>query len=148
MTTENKQLLLKDLCARLPYRVIAYASEINKNGIITDVNVPYNMVNLTVDNESGKYELVPLFDIKPYLRPMSSMTEEEKKVFDDFVCIDEFAWNGNAEKGYPNQAAIMSDGIDWLLEHHFDFRGLIKKELALEAPEGMYKRGVANEQLC
>ena len=55
MTENEKQLLIKDLCARLPYRVTAYASEINKNGIITDVNIPYNMVNLTVDNADGKY---------------------------------------------------------------------------------------------
>lgn len=70
---------------------------------------------------------------------MSSMTEEEKKVFDDFCVVDMFVWNGNIEKGYPNQAIIMSNGIDWLLEHHIDFRDLIKKGLALEAPKCMYK---------
>lgn len=120
MTQEEKQLLLRDICTRLPYGVIAYASEINKNGIITDVNIPYNIVNLTVDNGSGKYELVPLFDIKPYLRPMSSMTEEEKDM-------------------YNNTFLVMWDAVDWLNKHHFDYRGLIEKGLALESPEGMYK---------
>lgn len=119
MTREEKDLLIKDLCARLPYRVIAYASEINKNGIITDVNVPYNMVNLTVDNESGKYELVPLFDIKPYLRPMSSMTDKEGEELNEHITI--------------------YDDVDWMLAHHFDFRGLIEEGLALEAPIDMYK---------
>ena len=120
MTQEEKQLLLRDFCARLPYRVIAYASEINKNGIITDVNIPYNMVNLTVDNDSGKYELVPLFDIRPYLRSMSSMTEEEKA----------FVYNGHIEFWIRE---------DYCNKHHLDYRGLLKKDLANEAPEGMYK---------
>lgn len=30
--------------------------------------------------------------------------------------------------------------IDWLLAHHFDYRGLIPMGLALEATEGMYKQ--------
>jgi hypothetical protein len=127
MTQEEKELLLKDLCARLPYRVIAYASEINKNGIITDVNILYNMVNLTVDNISGKYELVPLFDIKPYLRPMSSMTEEEEKKYNSLNAY---------EKGtFPHT----EEAFDYLNANHFDYRGLIEKGLALEAPEGIYK---------
>jgi hypothetical protein len=147
MTQEQKQLLLVDLCARLPYRVIAYASEINKNGIITDVNILYNMVNLTVDNISGKYELVPLFDIKPYLRPMSSMTEVEKKELEDICTI----YNGDPSSSYEYFGVEIfhisrygtyfeSDytAIDWLNAHHFDYRGLIEKGLALEAPEGMY----------
>ena len=142
MTQEDKQLLLKDLCTRLPYRVIAYASEINKNGIITDVNVPYNMVNLTVDNDSGKYELVPLFDVKPYLRSMSSMTEEERDelytAMDWYGEIDETGnvYTKGQEKVYRE---TFYEYTDWLNAHHFDFRGLIEKGLALEAPEDMYK---------
>jgi hypothetical protein len=123
---EEKQLLLKDLCARLPYRVKVHI--IGETGAEIDDK-------LTTSTISHLDRWV----VKPYLRPMSSMTEEEKKVFDDFCVVDEFAWNGNAEIGYKNQANIMSDGIDWLLKHHFDFRGLIEKGLALEAPEDMYK---------
>lgn len=77
--------------------------------------------------------------VKPYLRPMSSMTEEEMTVFDDFCVVDEFVWKGNLEKGFPNQAIIMSDGIEYLLSRHLDFRGLIPMGLALEAPKNMYK---------
>ena len=128
MTQEEKQLLLKDLCARLSYGVIAYASEINKNGIITDVNTSYNMVNLTVDNADGKYELVPLFDIKPYLRPMSSMMEEETEEYKQF--LEDIDWYTYSIDCVPQ--------IDWLNAHHFDYRGLIEKGLALEAPEDMY----------
>ena len=124
MTQEEKNLLIKDLCARMPDGVIAYASEINKNGIITDVNILYNMVNLD-DIDSGKYELVPLFgikpylcpisSIKPYLRPMSSMTEEEKEEYDKT-----FDWDYGVQ-GTP---------FDWLNTHHFDYHGLIEKGLA------------------
>lgn len=133
MTQKEKQLLIKDLCMRLPYQVVVSY----KN---SDTREAYNQIL-----DPMVYSLVQYIPyvgglvIKPYLRPMSSMTEKEKKAFDDFCVVDEFAWNGNAEKGYPNQAIIMSDGIDWLLEHHFDFRGLIEKGLALEAPEDMYK---------
>ena len=132
MTQEEKQLLFKDLSARLPYGVMAHASEINKNGIITDVNISYNMVNLTVDNVNGKYELVPLFDIKPYLRPLSSMTEEELKEYSETR-----DWRYVDDDHYEHFDTL--ETFDWLNAHHFDYRGLIEKRLALEAPEGMYK---------
>ena len=60
-------------------------------------------------------------DFKPYLRPMSSMTEEEKKKYNKLLC-----WRS------PKTV------FDWLNGHHFDYRGLIKKGLALEAPKEMY----------
>ena len=158
MTTEERELVFKDLCKRLPYGVIMnykdsivdshtwklkslYALSYSKAGTLIDTdwdgNVEY--VEYTVCGMSTASRPISLEKNLPYLRPMSSMTEEEKKEFGEFVCIDEFAWDGDTEKGYPNQAIIMSDGIDWLLSHHFDFRGLIEKGLALEAPEGMYK---------
>jgi len=133
MKTEEKQLLLKDLCARLPYHP--------KINICNDSWEGCQIGEF--DNELWYHHIEAFncdrIEIKPYLRPMSSMTEEEKKVFDDFCVVDEFAWNGNTEVGYKNQATIMSDGIDWLLSHHFDFRGLIPMGLALEAPKDMYK---------
>lgn len=128
MTQEEKQLLLlKDLCARLPYGV--------RVNIIEDAGGAEIDDELTTSTISHSF----MWTVKPYLRPMSSMTEKEKTVFDNFCVVDEFVWKGNLEKGFPNQAIIMSDGIDWLLSHHFDFRGLIKKGLALEAPKDMYK---------
>lgn len=139
MTTEEKQLLLKDLSARVPYGVVAqviykdgegWKTEDRKVlGVYTDGQVYANCVYTNIENT------------KPYLRPMSSMTEEEKKEFDDFCVIDVFVWEGNVEIGYKNQANIMSGGIDWLLKHHFDFRGLIPMGLALEALDWMYKEG-------
>ena len=129
MTQEEKQLLLIDLCARLPYGVIAHALEINKVGTVTDINVSYNTVNLTVDNASGDYELVPISDIKPYLRPMSSMTREEVIKYLS-ACNEDYK---------DSLTAPRHSGTDWLITNHFDYRGLIEKGLALEAKEGMYE---------
>ena len=120
MTQENKSLLLKDLCARLPYHVI--------------VEYRGADVDLTQYARSVKIE-----NCKPYLRPMSSMTEEEEKVFNDFL---EF------QAEYVSDADLYNktDMYDWLLANHFDYRidpstgkTLIESGLALEAPEGMYK---------
>ena len=108
MTQEEKELLLKDLCARLPYGVI-----------VKDRNAIHEL-------STGNTEFVDLFNgkchIKPYLRPMSSMTDEEAKGIGEFL-------SGNF---YVNI-------IDWLNAHHFDYRGLLEEGLALEAPEDMYK---------
>ena len=66
----------------------------------------------------------------PYLRPMSSMTEEERKELTEINC------QGNlAEHKY----AVFYRSQDWLNAHHFDYRGLIEKGLAFEAPIEMYK---------
>lgn len=125
MTQKEKQLLLQDLCARLPY------------GVKVDVNFYYATKELS-------YDLLQDFitdekSIRPYLRPMSSMTEEEQKIFDDFCVIDEEAWKGNGVVGFINQSKIFEKAINFLNLHYFDYRGLIERGLALEAPEGMYK---------
>lgn len=119
MEKSLKQLLLKDLCSRLPYRVKVHI--IDKTG----TEIDDELTTSTISH-------LDRWIVKPYLRPMSSMTKEEKKVFDDFCVVDEFAWNGNTEIGYKNQANIMSDGIDWLLKHHFDVRNLIGRGLAID----------------
>ena len=118
MTQEDKKLLLKDLCARLPYGVQCEMGGA-KYG-------PYTF-------GGGDHDVRDLFDgrlFKPYLRPMSSMTEEE---VEEYFMIDARTHLDNG-KEVPNM-----DEIDWLNAHHFDYRGLIEKGLALEAPEGMYK---------
>lgn len=110
MTQEEKELLLKDLCARLPYEV-----KININGeedTLLELGVDTGWVNASYDIE----------DVKPYLRPMSSMTEEE---FNEYESI----------KGWKKEYEL----IDWLNAHHFDYRGLIERGLALEALDGMYE---------
>ena len=64
--------------------------------------------------------------IKPYLRPMSSMTEDEKETYQMFF----------NEDGLLNTS--IDTYLDWLLEGHFDFRGLISRGLAFEVPENFY----------
>ena len=117
MTQEEKQLLLKDLCARLPYGVRARFCD----GVKEETDDVWD-----IDMFSGAINADYIIDdVKPYLRPMSSMTEEERQDFAHYVA------HGN------NSVAL--DFVDWCNAHHFDHRGLIGKGLALEAPEGMYK---------
>ena len=146
MTQEEKSLLLKDLCARLPYGVkmsvlwkdkcldfekseskyligtldAVYPSD--ERIIVDDLNESIAPVNV----RCGGFTLDES-NFKPYLRSMPSMTEEEKE---EYKYITE-RWM------YDNSYSI-SDSIDWLNEHHFDYRRLIEKGLAFEAPEGMY----------
>lgn len=138
MTKEDKQLLLKDLCARLPYRV-KYETEYGPR-IINDLFI-YSNGPVYTDHEVGDYNEiygVELINIKPYLRPMISMTEEEAKE----VCRLENFENhiiGVIPNNHTYHFTVGDAVIDWLNEHHFDYRGLIEKGLALEAPKGMYK---------
>ena len=137
MTQEEKQLLLKDLCERLPYGIVLNVGDRDIKldrqhqgiGILypEDCSDEFNERN----NNSAFYIIISGCyygeDIKPYLRPMSSMTEEERNSVEN--------WNWNIGSKDTEDAL---NYFDWLKEHHFDYRGLIEKGLALEAPEGMY----------
>ena len=152
MTQEEKQLLLKDLCARLPYgvKVMKQFKSQTRTLLSIDVaNLRVYFLENDVNSPFGFNIEDPLRfsqQIKPYLRPMSSMTEEERKELKAATCP-----NGTGffdEKylicpmnhyGEHISYGFMSDILGWLNEHHFDYRGLLEKGLALEAPEGMYK---------
>ena len=134
ISQKEKDLLLQDLAARLPYGVrCSYPY-----GVDTLQSIDLEDMSFTFDcpSDDNYYEID---GIRPYLRPMSSMTESERKEFDDFCVIDEDVWKGNHKVGFPKQARIMSKCVDWLNKNMFDYRGLIPKGLALEAKEGMYK---------
>ena len=137
MTKEEKELLLKDICARLPYGVKGLRSYSDDIVEIYDIT-PKCEINSNIGQGTftelcfTNLDCCSIGDFKPYLRPMSSMTEEERAEYfllkhrdndrdDNIILIDE-----------------ASTLIDWLNAHHFDYRGLIEKGLALEAPEGMY----------
>lgn len=118
MKQQDKELLLKDLCARLPYGVIVQVPEIFFPSRTMDVEL-----DSITKMKDGLFHFTDDFGyciehVKPYLRPMSSMTEEEHKEFEQWLpdgyCIDTF---------------------DWLNEHHFDYRGLIPKGLAIAVTE-------------
>ena len=138
MTIEEKQLLLKDLSARVPYVTFVYVEwheteelEICE-GCEDDEEEP-NIHTLISCDYYGECDLddnlyKTIYDIKPYLRPLSSMTAEEK---------DDFGVPFTSE-GLVTLADTV-ECMDWLNAHQFDYRGLIEKGLALEAPEDMYK---------
>ena len=146
MTQEEKLLLLlKDLSARLPYGVkIKYLYWDEDKGceypvpmILDDINSD-GYIRFYGDIKEGEgrgYILTYL----PYLRPMLSMTEEEKEEVRQQFCYE---WEESVTElmYYSIEIGDADCLIDWFLEHHFDFRGLISKGLALEALEGMYKQ--------
>lgn len=117
MTQEEKQLLLKDLCARLFYEVM-----LNVNGY-DRMLMPCDIDLISIDK----------IQCKPYLRPMSSMTKEEYESIKY-----RYSFYGDSIL-HISEMLTCGEVTDWLNEHHFDYRGLIEKGLALEAPEGMYK---------
>lgn len=119
MTQEDKDLLFKDLCARLPY----------------GVNVEYNncaceLLSINKDNEEltiwksfGYKPDVKLEEVKTYLFPMSSMNEEQEEEYNNLNCY---------ELGcFPHT----EEALDYLIANHFDYRGLIDMGLALDATD-------------
>ena len=119
MTQEDKELVLKDLCARLPYGV---KCQFEDNLRITDgESSPFYDYALSA-HHLGLFMRHNNFYIKPYLRPMSSMTEEEKLMYEGLMI------------GTDN-VSYMSDVIDWLNKYMFDYRGLIPKGQALSTEE-------------
>lgn len=127
------KLLLKDLSARLPYSelMVQYKGE-----DFNVINIGFGRVTLIkpfMSFTSGS----PLIDeVKPYLRPMSSMTEEEKKEYRNFI---EFSYNDyTSESKECVYTTNVNNYVDWLNKNMFDYRGLIPLGLALEAPTGMY----------
>ena len=133
MTKEERQLLLVDLCARLPYGLkilhegwnYEWDDELStvERVVGVDEDFIYTKVIDTHNGEEyrdGKH-CIDLVDDKLFLRPMSSMTEEEK--------IDYRAFFNYDGVEYPDEY------IDWLNAHHFDYRGLIEKGLAIAVTE-------------
>lgn len=129
MTREEKQLLFIDLCARLPYGVYvdAYSWQKDTPKLLVECVPEYVGEEIVVKGLAGRHSIK---EIKPYLRPMSSMTKEEE---------DEYQECGNKDIAEAYIHLVPNNRIDWLNEHHFDYRGLIPMGLALEAPKDMYK---------
>lgn len=135
MTQEDKEILIQDLCGRLPYGVKAYIknwSNLDRKyyeGVYTVESIDLSLNTIFADSERSSVEVIVGYDdyeIKPYLLPMSSMTEEQKVIYGDlcYSIIQSLAKNMQSE---------LNELINWLNAHHFDYRGLIEKGLAIDA---------------
>lgn len=142
MTQENKELLLKDLCSRIRYGVICSVTH-KKNGELVKEDMKLSGIfengNLYFLDELGS---TYSDDYIPYLRPMTSMTEEEESDL-RWIAHDETDGYYTNDKPYYTGNKIVyldyiSDYIDFMCEHHLDYRGLIEKGLAIEATTDMY----------
>lgn len=139
MTQEVKELLIIDISGRTPYGLKCKvdntippcpSAEDYKNGDVVDI------IDVTGIDADKEYEGVfdkdgdcALVKVRPYLRPMSSMTEDEKKEYDEL--LSQFG----VIEYYKASTAL----TDWLNRHMFDYRGLIDLGIAEVAPDGMYK---------
>ena len=121
MTQEQKEILLRDLCARLPYGIKcenvnhAYGKNVFK---VTDIRD--NGYICGIINNQYCWAVFDPLELKPYLFPISSMTEEQYKEY------WELEHSGNMEH-------LSLPLLEWLNKNHFDYRGLIEKELAIDA---------------
>ena len=133
MTQKEKDLLLKDLCARLPYEVKVLFE--NKVFNIDYISAIYKEIKL--DDSSKNYTL-NISVVKPYLFPLSSMTKEQLFEVQEILGKNEI----EIENGF---LSIIDSGrntityleilalLNWFYKNHFDYRGLIEKGLAINA---------------
>ena len=124
MTQEDKKLLIKDLCARLPYDTVCQV-EFKSDGRYESKNMILSGIfkdeaYFTIENGS-----VYSNDYKPYLFPLTSITEEQKMFLKQQNWCIAISTRGTVE--------TTIEGIDWLNKNHFDYRGLIKRGLAIDA---------------
>lgn len=122
MKKEDKDLLLKDLCGRLPYGV-----KVKINNI--------NILKLGTHTRVGEYVTDVIEPCKPYLFPLSSMTEEQEDEWCD-ACLQPLIKRldrHTRKEDLMLYAESQYAGSDWLNKNHFDYRGLIEKGLAIDA---------------
>ena len=123
MKQEDKELLLRDLCARLPYGVIVETSK--GSGHICDINLTIFGTEVGVNINPTSRDKFNVEECKPYLFPLSSMTEEQKEFLRQQNWCIAISTSGTVE--------TTIEGLDWLNKNHFDYRWLIEKGLAIDA---------------
>ena len=139
MTKEEKELLLKDLCARLPYGVKLgfYASATKQTYVCTLLGLePEEEEPIIAKTENGCFYMLA-GNVKPYLFPLSSMTDKELIEFFQIRGMNlntyELRTFRRRDIAIASTLSSYSRNIDWLNAHHLDYRGLIEKGLALDA---------------
>lgn len=133
MIQKDKNLLLQDLCGRIPYGVKCISGVNDATLIIEGINPNSNgasQIQVTYECSEINFD-TKISTIKPYLIPFSSMTEEQKSQYQWLQCT---ALDAMGNVLYFDSV----ESIDYLNSIHVDYRGLIKKGLALKAPDGMY----------
>ena len=134
MTQEDKELLVKDLCARLPYGVcykhFTWNDERGEECIAAQI---YSINSDGYVKNCYDDETVYIDDVRPYLFPLSSMTEEQKREYNMLLTdIPTYEYEGGdivtVFETYDNWMSI-----DYLNANHFDYRSLIEKGLAIDA---------------
>lgn len=124
---EHEELLLKDLCARLLYRPKIWFIESDSNDQLQSIWYD-NLEGWQVDGDNLS---TPIYAVKPYLFPLSSMTDEQKKEYRKVCELDTEILSKHPMDGTPFPALYNSH--DWLNKNHFDYRGLIPMGLAIDA---------------
>ena len=139
MKQEDKELLFKDLCARIPYKLMVKYAIPN---LLISIKNDRDGIKVITEGTYGEHTF-DIEDVKPYLRPLTSLTKEERQEIGVVIQKDCPAPYGEIkQEGTDNLLMASTIGatnlIDWFNANHFDYRGLIEKGLALEAPEDMY----------
>ena len=129
MKQEEKELVLKDLCCRLPY------------GVIVELDKKFDFNKGTHKLVKELLDLYCVEGIKPYLRPLSSMTKEEREelcqISEEY--LDDWSTADSSLLKWKLDAKVSSMTAAFYNSHHLDWNDLISKGLAIEAPEGMYR---------
>ena len=137
MKQEDKELLLMDLCSRLPYGVKCIVKSDGYVGVISSIESQYGVVTF----DDGRQE--EICDIKPCLYPLSSMSREQLNDFYATIrpvveeSLEEYA---NDETDYEGERPITMKtikcdivAVNWMLKNHFDINGLLPMDLAIDA---------------
>ena len=134
MTQNEKDLLLKDLCARLPYNIKVYDNNGNFNTSYVNLLHINGKVSEAFVGNGMQCRTAPIDEIRPYLFPLSSMTEEQKEFIKNKFCYD---WDIDDHPyslwTYCIGIGDVDELIDWFHKNHIDYRGLIPMGLAIDA---------------
>lgn len=159
MTPQDKELLTTDIFARLPYGVklncvIDFSNDLetlenkdvvefvpkdialNYNGVVVYIedNDEFDQDTMNAIQEYVESRFVTIDNLVPYIRPMESMTADENKELGELLSDDRLIV-GDASKTMALHCAVCTDYFN---KKMFDYRGLIERGIAIEAPEGMY----------
>lgn len=126
MTPEEKKLLLIDLCAREPYHPRIQVFNQGYEGF-QDGEFDTNLWLHHID--AFRFDRIEIF---PYLRPMGSMTKEERKEYESFIFTQHHEWDGHGTSTQYIEIDDVERYVTWLNKYGFDYRGLIPMGLALE----------------